>query len=138
MGAVSVDLHKKEREFHSLNLSEYNVVMYLIKYRSKVDILFNANINTDFNSSGDIYEFNQELICLYASLDKIIEKLNLDEHNKKFLELIFEGNNVRDITMMNIGYDGNSYRLLDKLCKKIVKQNDEDWTSTLKTVLYKT
>lgn len=138
MGAVSVDLHKKEREFHSLNLSEYNVVMYLIKYRSKVDILFNANINTDFNSSGDIYEFNQELICLYASLDKIIEKLDLDEHNKKFLELIFEGNNVRDITMMNIGYDGNSYRLLDKLCKKIVKQNDEDWTSTLKTVLYKT
>lgn len=138
MGSVSIDLHKKEREFNSLNLSEYNVVMYLIKYRSKVDILYNANINTDFNSSGDIYEFNQELICLYASLDKIIEKLELDNYNMKFLELIFEGSNVRDITMLNIGYDGNSYRLLDKICKKIVKQNDEDWTNTLKTILYKT
>lgn len=134
MGAVSVDIHKGEREYKNLTLSDENVVKYLILYRSSVDVSYGANTNININQAGDMFEFNQELICLYASLDKIIERLNLNSREKKLIELIFEGNKISDIVnVKSYGYaKKTAYRIFNKIVEKIIKENHDDWHAVMK------
>jgi hypothetical protein len=132
LGAVSIDVHKKEREYAHLTLSDKDVVKYLILYRSKVDLVYGANININISQAGDIFEFNQELIVLYASLDKIISKLNLSDKEIAFLNLIFEGNTVADIIKVyKLFPKKTAYRTLDRLTARIVEENDSDWKNTM-------
>lgn len=132
LGAVSIDTQKKEREYKHLTLSDEAVVKYLILYRSKVDVSYGANINININQAGDTFEFNQELICLYASLDVVLEKIDFSEKQDKLLKLIFEGNTLNDICNMKIGYKKSAtYDLFDRMVKKIVKVNNEDWKETM-------
>lgn len=128
MGAVAIDIHKKEREFEHLTLSDEDVVRYLIEYRSKVDIAYGADTNINIYQAGDMFEFNQELICLYASLDNAIEQCNFKEKQTKLLELLFEGNTLRDVVSMNVGYKQSAtYDLLGRMIKKIVAVNNANW-----------
>jgi len=137
LGALSVDIHRGEREFRNLTLSDVNVVKYLILYRSKVDLLYNAERNIDINQAGDMVEFNQELIALYASLDKIIKECRFKEKQSKLLELIFEGNTLQDICRMNIGYKKSAtYDLFDRMVLRIVNANNKDWLETMKKMGY--
>lgn len=132
MGAVAIDVHKKEREFEHLTLSDENVIKYLILYRNKVDVAYGANTNIDINSAGDMFEFNQELICLYASLDRVIEKLNLNEKESKFLTLIFEGNTIADvINVYKLYPKKTAYRTLNRIIDSIVKENQTEWKKVL-------
>lgn len=131
MGAVHVDIYKKEREFKNLTLSDENVVKYMILYRNKVDVSYGANTNININLAGDMFEFNQELICLYVSLDKLVEKIDLNEKEQKILELIFKGDTIADIIKYN-GYPRKTaYRILNKLVEKITKENNKDWKETM-------
>lgn len=133
MGAVSTDIHKKEREYIHLTLSDENVVKYLLIYRSKVDVTYGADINININQAGDTFEFNQELISLYASLDVIIGKIKMKDKDREFLRLIFEGNSVGDIIE---DYDfprRTAYRTLDRIVERIVDSNDEAWSDVMKT-----
>lgn len=127
MGAVAIDVHKKEREYRHLTLSDENVVKYLILYRSKVDVSYGANTNININQAGDMFEFNQELITLYASMDMLIERINLKDKDEEFLRLLFEGNDISDI-IKDFDYPRKTaYRTLDRIVAKIVDTNDEDW-----------
>jgi hypothetical protein len=128
LGAVAIDIHKQEREFEHLTLSDENVVKYLIEFRSKVDVGYGAETNININQAGDMFDFNQELICLYASLDETIKKCNFKEKQSKLLELIFDGNTLRDICKMNIGYrQSATYDLFDRMVKRIVTTNNRLW-----------
>lgn len=130
---LSIDIHKKEREYESLTLSDRNVVKYLILYRSKVDVAYNANTNINIEQAGDVFEFNQELIALYASLDVLIEKCNFREKQSKLLKLIFDGNTILDICSMDIGYTRSAtYELFDRMINKILEMNHEMWLETMK------
>jgi hypothetical protein len=132
LGAVAVDIHKQEREFEHLTLSDENVVEYLIKYRNKIDVAYGANTNIDINSAGDMFEFNQELVCLYASLDDVIKQCNFKEKQLKLLELTFDGNTIKDVCKMNIGYGRSAtYSLLERMIKKIVDTNNKNWKETM-------
>jgi len=134
LGSVSVDVYRKEREFKNLTLSDENVVKYLILHRSKVDTSYGASVNMNIYQSGDTFEFNQELIVLYSSLDRVIDKCNFRKKNTKLLELIYEGNTIHDIVAMNIGYKRSAtYDLFDRMVKRIVDMNNKDW----KTVMMK-
>ena len=133
MGAFSVDISKKEREYESLTLSDNNVVKYLILYRSKVDVIHSVNTNTNIERAGDSFEFNQELIALYVSLDTTIDKCNFKEKQVKLLELIFEGNTIHDICKMDIGYKRSAtYDLFDRMISKIVTVNHRLWKESMK------
>ncbi len=103
-------------------------------YRSSVDVSYGANTNININQAGDMFEFNQELICLYASLDKIIERLNLNSREKKLIELIFEGNKISDIVnVKSYGYaKKTAYRIFNKIVEKIIKENHDDWHAVMK------
>lgn len=131
MGSVAIDVHKKERQYENLTLSDENVVKYLILYRSKVDVSYGANININMNQAGDTFEFNQELICLYASLDVIIDRIKLRDKDKDFLRLIFEGNTIGDIIEDHKYPRRTAYRMLDRIVEKITDDNDEAWIATI-------
>lgn len=133
LGSVSIDIYRKEKEFRQLTLSDENVVKYLILYRSSVDITYNVGLNIDINTAGDMFEFNQELIALYLSLDNIIKKCKFKEKQSKLLELIFEGNSIHDIIEMKIDFTRSAtYELFDRMVKKIVKANYNDWEECIK------
>lgn len=127
MGAVSVDIHKKGREFKDFSLSNENVVKYLILYRYKLDVAYNSNINIDINYAGDIYEFNEELICLYASLDQLLNKINLKDKDKDFLTLTFKGYSISDINEIYKIPKRTAYDILSRIVEKIINENLSDW-----------
>lgn len=131
MGAVSIDIHKKEREYEHLTISDEDVVKYLLLYRSKVDVSYGVNINININQAGDMFDFNQELVCLYSSLDMIIHKLNLKDKEMKLMELLFEGNTMSDV-IEYYGYPKKTaYRVLNRIVEKIVNANNEDWREVM-------
>jgi len=132
LGAVSVDTHKREREWMNLTLSDEHAVKYLILYRSKVDVVYSVNININISEAGDTFEFNQELIALYASLDDTIEECKFKEKQSKLLELIFEGHTLQDIIKMEVGFKSSAtYDLLDRMVAKIVSINNKKWKRTM-------
>lgn len=132
MGVVTLDLHKKEREWRNLTLSDFDTVKYLLLYRSKVDVSYSASTNINIEQAGDIYDFNQELISLYASLDKLIEECKFKEKQSRLLELIFEGNTIQDICAMDIGYKRSAtYDLFGRMVAKIIKLNNENWKESM-------
>lgn len=132
MGALAIDIHKQEREFKHLTLSDRNVVKYLILYRNKVDVTYGANTNIDINSAGDMFEFNQELVCLYASLDNVIGKIELNEKELKLLNLIFEGNTIADvINVYELYPKKTAYRTLNRIIDNIVLENNKQWKEVL-------
>ena len=133
LGAISIDTRSKEREYENWTLSDRNVVKYLILYRSKLDVLYNVNKNIDIKEAGSAFEFNQEIIALYASLDTIIELCNFKKKQKILLKLLFEGNKIYDICNMNIGFKRSAtYDLFDRMIDKIVEVNNELWKKSMK------
>lgn len=134
LGVVYLDIHKKEREYENLTLSDENVVKYLILYRSKIDVAYNVNININIEQAGDVFEFNQELIALYASLDVTIELCNFKQKQTRLLELLFEGHTLHDICNMDIGYKRSAtYDLFDRMVDKIVETNNRLWRESMKS-----
>ena len=132
MGSVQVDIYKKEREYKHLTLSDENVVKYLILYRSSVDVSYGANTNVNINQAGDMFELNQELICLYASLDSVIARLHLKDREQELIGLVFDGNSMSDIIKDYNYPKKTAYRILNRIVDKIVGLNYEDWKNTVK------
>lgn len=138
LGSVAIDLHKKERDFQNLTLSDENVVKYLILYRSKIDIAYGANTNINIEQAGDMFEFNQELITLYASLDKLLNDAELNEREIEFLKLIFEGNTIADTINVYKHYPKKTaYRTLNRIIEVIVEKNRLDWKEVLNNTVLK-
>lgn len=131
MGSVAIDTKKKEREFEHLTLSDENVVKYLILYRSKVDTTYGANTNIEINSAGDTFDFNQEIVTLYASLDKAVEEALLTQKQEKLLEILYEGNTVNDASLL-LGQSRIAvFKMLERIVKKIVDADNQMWYYTM-------
>ena len=131
LGSVAIDIHKREREYKDLTLSDENVVKYLILFRNKVDVSYGANTNINIDSAGDTFEFNQELISLYASLDMLIRQANLKDKESQFLNWIFEGNTISDIVEEYGWVRRTAYNTLDRIVEKIVDENSECWNRVM-------
>lgn len=132
LGAVVLDIHKKEREFQQLTLSDENVVKYLILYRSSVDVTYGVSINININQAGDTFDLNCELIALYSSLDVTVARCKFKEKQTKLLELLYDGNTITDIADMDVGYKKSAtYDLLDRMVSKIVKVNNDGWKDSM-------
>lgn len=132
MGAVSIDILKKERRFQTLTLSDENVVKYLILYRDKVDVNYGANINANIDEAGDTFEFNGELITLYISLDETIKKCGFKEKELRFLRYLFEGYTVSDVVKKYKLYPKRTaHRTLNRIIKRILEVNHQEWKKCL-------
>ncbi|AKQ08552.1 sigma factor [Bacillus phage PBC2] len=131
MGSVAIDTKKKEREFEHLTLSDENVVKYLILYRSKVDMSYGANTNIEINSAGDTFDFNQEIIALYTSLDKAVEHSSLTSKQSSLLEILYKGNTVNDAGVL-LGQSRIAvFKMLERIVKKIVDADRQMWYYTM-------
>ena len=136
LGSVQVDIYRKEREYEHLTLSDENVVKYLLLYRSSVDVSYGANTNVNINQAGDMFEFNQELICLYASLDSLIKRLDFKDKEKELIDLIFKGNTIPDVVKIGGFAKRTAYNTLHKIVERIVELNYEDWKNTVKEKIH--
>jgi len=131
LGSVAIDTKKKEREFEHLTLSDENVVKYLILYRSKVDTTYGANTNIEINSAGDTFDFNQEIVTLYASLDKAVGEALLTQKQEKLLEILYEGNTVNDASLLLGQSRVAVFKMLERIIKKIVDADNQMWYYTM-------
>lgn len=117
----------RNSEYENFTLSDKNVIKYLILYRSKLDLLYNSNVNS-INEAGDLFKVDQEIIVLYASLDSIIEQCNFNKKQLKLLDYIFQGNTIYDIYNMNVGYGKSAtYEMLNKIINRIIMVNNNNW-----------
>ena len=132
MGAVTIDILKKERGFETLNLADENVVRYLILFRDKVDFTYGTNMNGNYNQAGDSFEFNRELIALYVSLDEIIERCSFKEKELRFLKYLFEGYSISDVIEEKLYTSKTAYRTFDRMVEKINKINNDNWRKVIK------
>lgn len=138
MGVVGLDIKKKEREFEPLTLSDENVVKYLILYRSKIDPNYGASINLNIYEAGDTFEFNTELIALYASLDKTIEKCRFKEKELRFLNLLFGGYTIRDvIKRFKLYRRMTAHRTFNRIIKRIIEVNHQEWKKCINNTISK-
>jgi hypothetical protein len=94
-------------------------------------VAYGANTNININQAGDMFEFNQELIALYASLDVLLGKIKLKEREDKLLNLIFEGNTMGDIIEHYDFPRKTAYRIFGRIVDKIVKENNNDWKTVM-------
>lgn len=131
MGASKVDLHKRERDYAPLNLSDKSVIKYLLLQRSKVDVLYGASTNINIYQAGDVFEFNQELIALYTSLDVLLSRIELKERDAEFLMLIFEGHEMQDVIEHFNFPRMTAYRTLNRIIDKVVEENYISWKTAL-------
>lgn len=101
---------------------------YLIRFRDKVDIYYDNEIDNYFQHAGNIQEMNQELIALYVSLDYIIKKCNFTKEQMAIIKLSEMGFTFGDIAGYFEGVGGEQVkRKFNTICKKIVNINNELW-----------
>ena len=136
VGAVSIDVYKKEKEYRHLTLSDGNVVRYIMEFRSQVDVTYGASTNIDINVAGDMMDFNVELIALYASLDHILARITMKEKDRLFLDLLFQGNKVGDIIKYHNYPRMTAYRILERIVEKVVEINKDDWVRAMRSQGY--
>lgn len=119
-----------------MTLSDKNVIKYLILARSKIDVAFGASTNINIIQAGDIFEFNQEVILLYVSLDSLIDTIKIKDKDQEFLRLIFQGHTIPDLIKEYNYPRKTAYRTLDRIANKIVKMNNALWKQSMKTQGY--
>lgn len=128
IGKVKVDLHKSERDFEVLNLSDVNVIKWLILYRDKIDLYYGEKTDNFFDHAGNVKELNKELINLYVCLDELIAKCDLKEEQLALLKLLFFGYTFKDIEdVSQIATSRKLKRRFESICKSISEMNDRIW-----------
>lgn len=128
MGKVKVDLEKSERNFRGLNLSDINVVKWLILYRDKIDLYYGEKTDNFFDHAGNVKELNKELINTYVYLDQLIEASQFNEDQIALLKLLMMGYTFKDIEDATKKATSRTIkRRFEKICKSITEMNDRIW-----------
>ncbi|MFS1513065.1 hypothetical protein VQL36_11600 [Chengkuizengella sp. SCS-71B] len=114
---------------HELNLSDPNVIQWLILYRDQIDIYFNSNANRFFDQAGDVRELNQELINTYIYLDNIIQESQLTDEQLALLKLLFMGYTLYDVATLHHSDVPvrKIKRKFERICNIIWTTNTSKW-----------
>lgn len=91
---------------------------------------YGANTNIEINSAGDTFDFNQEIIVLYASLDNLVKEASLTEKQSKLLKLLYEGHTVNDACQILNKHRSVVQRNFNRIVERIVSTNNEIWYYT--------
>lgn len=127
LGAVGLDIKKREREFELLTLSDVNVVKYLLLNRRNIDKYYNEIQDNYFDNAGIIGDVNQELISLCASLDLILKEINLTNNQKEVLSLLEDGFTYSDIGKMTKKSKQAIRKIFNSIARAIVRENNKRW-----------
>lgn len=131
MGLVKVDLRKAERPFERVSFSDKDCVKALIKHRSIIDEYYGVDYHSFNGTEADkvaiVKPLNQEIIVLYADLDNLIARANLNIKQRFVIDRLMEGYVESEIADMFKQHVSGIYDMLDTVCRKIKKTNDFDW-----------
>jgi len=128
VGRVKVDIYKREREFHFTRLSDVDVVKGLITLKAQLDI-YNDFMQDSGGKLGvsNFKNVNQEIVVLFSDLDILIEKAKLIDNQSALVKLLGSGLMVEDIAELLMVETRRIDRSVDKICRKIIEQNNMEW-----------
>lgn len=124
MGSVKRDIHKKERPFESVSISDPDTIAGLLHFRYKFDPCFMNDQDNYFDVAGNAQDVNGEAITLYISLDEAIKEANLSEIQSYVIEKIAEGYGFSEINGMSYSH---AKSIFDTACRKIAEANYRLW-----------
>ena len=74
-----------------------------------------------------VFALNEDILCVYADLDSLIERAGLSESERLTVDLLMKGYILSDIAEHYGKSRQNFDILLRRAVKKIVKRNNADW-----------
>ncbi len=78
-------------------------------------------------TTDGVFALNEDVLCVYADLDRLIGKADLSPLEQKTVEFLMYGYSIPDIAD-NFGKSRQLYEiLLKRAVKKIVKANNTEW-----------
>ena len=78
-------------------------------------------------STDGVFSLNEDVLCVYADLDALIEKAGLTDSEKATVEYLMQGYALADIAD-HFGKTRQTFEILEKRAvKKIVRKNNEEW-----------
>lgn len=108
-------------------MSNAESVLGLIALRSRLDKYYDYGIVDSPFSASNWKDVNQELIALYADLDGLIDRTELDEADLNIIHALELGYNFADLADM-LGVD---VRVVTTKCRgiarKIARRNNREW-----------
>lgn len=131
MGRVQVDLHKGSRGWENITFSDIETIRGLIRFRTRFDLLFERSQYSIMDSSTDLAEYEEEILCTYVDLDNLIAKIKINKIQNDVLTLYMKGYDEKDISdVLNIK-EVTVDSTINTICKKLVDVNYELWKSNV-------
>ena len=78
-------------------------------------------------TTDGVFALNEDVVCIYADLDSLIDRCGLSEQERLTVDLLMKGYMLSDIADHYGKSLQNFQILLKRAVKKIVKQNNTDW-----------
>lgn len=78
-------------------------------------------------ATDGVFALNEDVLCIYADLDSLIERSGLSEQERLTVDLLMKGYALPDIAEHYGKSRQNFEILLRRAVKKIVKRNNSDW-----------
>ena len=127
MGRVKVDIYKSEYEFRNVTLSDPTTVLALILMRHKVDKYYDFGYKSAVLDAENWNDVNQELICLYADLDLLIEECGFPQEDKQIIRFYEMGFSKQDISDMTGDKAQSVGMKIKSIANQICKLNNLKW-----------
>lgn len=117
----------QNNEWNIVNLSTPESIMGLLKFRWKFDPLYNRKRDSILSSDGDLIKHKESIICIYADLDSLLEKADLNNRQNEIINLYMEGYNEKEIAYILNDDMRNINGIIYSVCKKLCEINNESW-----------
>ena len=82
---------------------------------------------TNALATDGVFALNEDVLCIYADLDSLIERADLSDNERLTVDLMMKGYIISDIAEHYGKSRQNFEILLKRAIKKIVKRNNDDW-----------
>lgn len=115
-------------EWDMVTLSDSNAIKGLLKFRYRFDLLLeDGSDRYGLESNCDLAKLSEDVICIYADLDNLINKANFNTYQSKILKMYMYGNTEDDIAeLLNVERQSiNS--VIDKICEVLCELNYQNW-----------
>ena len=108
--------YNKNTEWDYITFSDIDTVRCLLKFRSRFDLLYERQNNNILSSDFDLASLKEDVICIYADLDRLIEKA-LNDVQKEFIELYMKGYTEKDIAEIHNRKEVTVNSTINSACK---------------------
>lgn len=109
-----------------IDFSNYEVVKALILGRKELEDKVNST-NFGINACYGQTLTLEEIVCIYASLDSLIEKCEFDDKRTELIMLLFEGKSVVDLEKYTSRKTRGNRWLLDTIIKDMNQKAEKEF-----------